>query len=145
MQQFRGTARGASAKNVLDEHMTGDRKHVFMLGGKPVGVMRSDLLQDRSVHVNGIVTHPGSKGVGGALIEGAVNYSMKNGGSGIVHLQYLDEASREAYSKLGFRFEGGSGVNMILAPAARSDLWERTADGYRLRKPAPKMTGLGSL
>ncbi|MFM0738178.1 GNAT family N-acetyltransferase [Paraburkholderia xenovorans] len=141
MQRFRGTDRGASAEKVLSEHMTGDQKHVYMLdGGKPVGVMTSHLLTDGSVHVNGVVTHPGSKGVGGALIEGAVNTSVKNGGSGMVHLQYLDQASRAAYSKLGFRFEGGSGVNMILVPAARPDLWERTDEGYRLKKPAPKMT-----
>jgi hypothetical protein len=134
------TPRLQAAKNVLSEHMKGDQRHVYMLdGGKPVGVMRSDLLTDGSVHINGIVTHPGTKGVGGALIEGAVNSSVKNGGSGMVHLQYLDQASREAYSKLGFRFEGGSGVNMILVPAARPDLWESTGDGYKLKKPAPKM------
>jgi hypothetical protein len=140
LRQSGSTERLRAAETVLNDHMTGDHRHVFMLdGGKPVGVMTSDLLADGSVHVNGVVTHPGSKGVGGALIEGAVNTSMKNGGSGIVHLQFLDQASRQAYSKLGFRLEGGSGVNMVLAPAARPDLWERAEDGYKLKKPAPRM------
>ncbi|VVE50775.1 GNAT family N-acetyltransferase [Pandoraea anhela] len=140
MQKFRGTDRGASAAKVLSDHMTGNQQHVYMLnGGKPVGVMTSDLRSDGHVHINGVVTHPDTKGVGGALIEAAVNMSAKNGGSGMVHLQFLDQASRAAYSKLGFRFEGGSGVNLILVPATRPDLWEKTADGYRLKKPAPKM------
>lgn len=136
------TARLEAAKTVLGKYMgKGNQRHVYMLGDKPVGVMKSDLLTDRSVHIYGIVTHPDSKGVGGALIEEAVNTSKDNNGAGIVRLQYLDQASRRAYEKLGFKSEGGPGVDMILVPAACPKLWEMTREGkYRLKRAAPAMT-----
>jgi predicted GNAT family acetyltransferase len=122
--------------------MKGSIKHMFLLNGrKPAGLMRSDRRGDGSVHINGLVTHPGSKGVGGALIAGAVNDSLENGGRGVVRLQYFDTASRNAYKALGFEQDISSNpVDMVLYPDKHPNLWHRNEDGtYKLNKPAPTM------
>jgi hypothetical protein len=103
---------------------TGRQAYVVRENGQPIGLM---LMSDSSPnHVSAIVTHPNPKwkGMGGNLIEHAVNNSYEAGSRGYLELNSHDEYSDKAFSNLGFEHDG---TRMILDPEY-SDKWRLQDD-----------------
>ena len=136
------------SNEVMARHMTGATKFVFKLEGAPVGLMSVDVPERGGVKITGLVTHPSSKGVGGALVEDAVKLSMASNRDGLVELQFLPNPGRKvspaklAYEALGFVSDGG--LTMKLDPSKRPDKWQQDANGdWKLKKGPPFMDQTG--
>jgi hypothetical protein len=88
----------------------GIKSFAYCIGGKPVGIL---LLQEGSPpYISDFVTHPGSEGAGGALLEYAVQISVDRHMKGMLELKPLDSDAREAYRKLGF-VKSKTKINMM--------------------------------
>jgi hypothetical protein len=99
----------------------------------PIGIM---LLNNKSnrVHIDALVTHPGTAGVGGALIEKAVDISVSRKYAGKVSLESLSRKSTEAYLALGFENKGEHGARgeMSLVPTD-SGKWHQVNGHWQLK------------
>ncbi|HUG22309.1 hypothetical protein [Piscinibacter sp.] len=116
--------------------------------GQPVGLAlisvsgeleaHEDLDHSKGVVVDYLVTHPGTTGVGGALIEQIVNTSNESGLEGRVQLSQVSTSGKAAYLALGFVEEGG--LKMTLTPSAEhnQDRWTQQDGQWRLKKYASK-------
>jgi hypothetical protein len=83
-------------------------------------------------YVTHLVTHPGSVGAGGALIEQAINKSVEWGKEGRLELTRFNSNAEQVYESLGFV---KSGLAMKLDPGGNNDKWSRQDDGeWRLKK-----------
>jgi predicted GNAT family acetyltransferase len=117
--------------------MVGANNYVFRLEGQPVGLMSVSVPPDGNVKIQGIVSHPNSKGVGGALIQQAVEISMNQGRNGVIELEFLPQSgARAAYEALGFVSRGG--LTMTLDPSTSSK-WAFDGSQWKLRKPPPSI------
>lgn len=102
----------------------------YYVKNQPVGMLIMEE-QPQNLFITAIVTHPGSEGAGGALIEAAVNTSVKRGKDGKLELYPENENARKAYEALGFCKLRS---NMTLDPD-KSDKWCRQDDGqWRIQK-----------
>lgn len=129
--RFRDTERMLKNIEERDEvnaaHFLGDRG--------PVGLMTA-CKEGMCIEITALVTHPGSTGVGGALVEHAVNHSERAFCSGRVLLQ-ADAHAVGAYEAMGF-MKQGFGPNMLLEPSKCPDLWVENDRQWRLRKHVDK-------
>ncbi len=101
----------------------------FFVGTQPVGLLTLSR-HDGYFEVDTIVTHPGTQGAGGALIEHAVNVAHEDRCGGALRLTPM-QSSVPAYEALGFRSVADE---MRLDPQARPDIWCRHETQWRLRK-----------
>lgn len=111
----------------------------YMFGDQPVGLMSvshpTDALSGQPapyMEVHALVSHPGSAGVGGALMEHAVNMAQEAGLNGKIRLITLPGA-KNAYKAMGF--ERLQFSTMELDPS-KSDKWERAGDDGKWRLTA---------
>jgi hypothetical protein len=120
----------------------------YFVGELPVGLMSFGKKRFAGGQtypwVHTIVTHPGSEGVGGALIEYVVN-SMKPPGQDVLRLS-ARESARPAYAAMGFKPVKGSSAYMELNPKD-SNKWVENGGWLVLAKHAEKsyVNYLGSL
>jgi hypothetical protein len=118
---------------VAGESAGAERFFAYMLHGRPVGLM---LISDRNAFrlcIEYLVTHPGSVGGGGILIEHAVNLSEQAGYKGRVELESLTIASTAAYTALGFAKVAGSHMR-ALDPSECQEKWVKVGEQWRLKK-----------
>ncbi len=122
---------------VLNKHMVGANNFVYRMQGAPAGLMSVSVPEIGNVKIQGIVTRPDTKGVGGALIEQAVAIAMHHRRGGMVELQYLpNSGAKQAYEALGFTWIGG--LTMVLDPS-KSAKWAMEGGDWKLQKPPPRM------
>jgi hypothetical protein len=99
-------------------------------------------MSDRSIpYIDALVTHPGSAGAGGALIEQAVNTSVEWGNDGMLKLAPVNGNAKKAYEAFGFV---NSGKAMTLDPVD-NDKWCQQDGQWRLQKYQDKkyLAGFG--
>ncbi|NRF67817.1 hypothetical protein HLB44_12560 [Aquincola sp. S2] len=89
--------------------------------------------QRGALSVVGLVSHPLSQGVGGALVEAAATISQIRGYSGDLLLAPIGDASRAFYLAVGFVPDGDK---LRLTPSAPENqhLWTGDDGQWRLRK-----------
>lgn len=104
----------------------------YYVDDTPIGIMV--MKNTTQPQILQIVTHPGSEGAGGSLIEKAVNQSMawRPDSSGVVSLWALNDNTRQAYYAMGFSNRTGL---MVLKPDERHDkfVWVEDAAAWRLK------------
>jgi GNAT superfamily N-acetyltransferase len=104
----------------------------YMLGGQPIGAMTL-IPKEGFIHIDYLVTHPGSSDGGGALIEKAVQLSSKAGNGGKLRLCAANENAHDMYEHMGFvDIEGGGADDMELNPATSSQ-WVSSHGSYRYK------------
>ena len=109
-----------------DEHNLG-----YFVGTRLAGVMSLARKGDE-MEISIVVTHPGSTGAGGALIESAVNLAEEEGCQGKVKLCPLGGATK-AYEALGFE-PTGEDDDLRVDPRASPDVWSRHDGSWRVSK-----------
>ncbi len=115
---------------VLDDHMGGNRNFVIRIDGKPAGLLSMSVPPqgtpgDEGVKIHGLMSLPGTQGVGRKAIEQAVQMSMQEGRKGRVDLEYLQFSnSRDVYEHFGFVKNGAWDDNhmCLSAPDAQKFL-----------------------
>lgn len=116
----------------------GIKSFAYCVGDRPVGIL---LLQEGSPpYISDFVTHPGSEGAGGALLEYAVQVSVDRGMKGMLEIKPLDSDAREAYKKLGF-VNSKTTINMMTFDPntpENKEKWSQTNGELRLTKHAEK-------
>ena len=121
--------------SALGRHLPVDNCMACFVAGAPAGFMLIDL----DCHVSQwpyivlMVTHPGSQGVGGLLIEHAVQRSLETGSLGALTLLAENDNSRAAFKHLGFVQD--SDHYLRLEPST-SEQWQHVEGRYRLRQTA---------
>jgi len=117
-------------EDMIDE--LGDEEvYVYKVGGITVGCMFLSP-SDTHVHIEYLVTHPGTDGAGGVLIERAVQRSCELGLNGVVRLCWANKNSKKMYEHMGFgEFAGSANTpdNFELKPAEKSDKWQPVGGG----------------
>jgi hypothetical protein len=105
----------------------------YYIDGQPIGVLAmSDYILP---YINDLVTHPGSDGAGGILIECAVQKSVEWGKNGVLELYALDEDAREAYKALGFAGQKGpDDQEMTLDPSKKESIWCNLDGRWQIKK-----------
>jgi GNAT superfamily N-acetyltransferase len=112
--------------------------YAYYLNDVPLGFVALEF-QDQLPYIAGIVTHPGSANVGGALIEKVVEHA-DNRGYGQVMLYPTSEAARNAYTALGFKnyCANQDAYNIydleMCLDWAESDLWHYSENRWQLKK-----------
>lgn len=82
------------------------RFYVYKINDEtPAGMMITSCFYEGYLTIERLVTHPGSMGCGGALIEEAVRYSKMQGYHGVVKLIAVDDKAALCYLALGFKEE----------------------------------------
>lgn len=92
--------------------------------------------------IDDLVTHPGSRKAGGALMERAVQASDQAGKGGKVSLYALDDAVKAVYAAWGFTRTGDTG-SMELDPE-RSDKWVKHDNEWYLASRLNEKLGTAS-
>ncbi|XUW93451.1 GNAT family N-acetyltransferase (plasmid) [Burkholderia sp. M6-3] len=93
---------------VLDKHMGGNRNFIIHIDGQPAGMMSLSVppdgtLGDSGVKIHGLMSLPGTKGVGRRAIEQAVQVSIHEGRGGRLDLEFLEFSnSHDVYRSFGF-------------------------------------------
>lgn len=110
------------------------RFYVYNINAEiPVGMMVTSCFHERYLAIERLVTHPGSMGCGGALIEKAVRYSEKQGYQGVVKLIATDHNAMLCYRALGFKEEYGP--RLLRLDPNSSKHWEKNNDNkWSLKK-----------
>jgi hypothetical protein len=107
----------------------------YRLKGAAIGLIVAK--RQSPVYIEYLLTHPGSQGAGGILIEHIIRKSIKEwGGHGNIELDSLDEDSSFAYQALGFTMNEANctgGGEMTLTPAS-SPTWKLVDGVYVLAK-----------
>lgn len=105
------------------------RYFVYMLPGTPVGLMVTSEKQEQSlIKVKSLATHPGTRGVGGILVEHAVNLSEKAGYQGRLELSAYAAPEGGAW---GFVETEDFQVQLI---PRESNKWAEVGQEWRLTK-----------
>lgn len=103
------------------------RFYVYKINDEtPVGMMIRSCSYERYLTIERLVTHPGSMGCVGALIEEAVRYSEMQGYHGVVKLIAVDNKAALCYLALGFKVEYGP-LLLKLDPNT-SEHWEKNKE-----------------
>jgi hypothetical protein len=113
-----------------------ERHFAYVVAGRPIGVMAMSGLDERTPSIEILVTHPGSAGCGGILIEYAVNLSNDAGCDGCLELVAMPR-SVTAYLAFGFVMTEafGEGGTMKLDPVQSGGKWVKLDNnGWRLTK-----------
>lgn len=115
-------------------------EHAFyMVNDIPVGRLSirvgtiNKLGDDQRNYICVLVTHPGSEGAGGSLLEYAVNRFIELRGGEIMplYLYYTSEDSRHAYKKMGFVDDpSGESELMTLDLTTQPDIWSKDEFGH---------------
>jgi hypothetical protein len=104
---------------------------IYRVTGEPVGIMFLSGGQNW-LHIEYLVTHPGSKDCGGVLIEKAVNLSVGAGYGGRLRLCAGNDNATEMYAHMGFVEKNEGPDNMELVPSTQGAKWQATpGGGYR--------------
>ncbi|WP_143100203.1 GNAT family N-acetyltransferase [Variovorax sp. 770b2] len=134
----------AQCLTVLDRHMVGNRNFIIHVDGKPAGMMSMSVPPDGTpgddgVKLHGLMSLPGTKGVGRKAIEQAVQLAMREGREGRVDLEFLEFSnSHDVYKNFGFRRNGNWDSNsMYLSPPDAKDFLRKSAG----RSPSFVSTG----
>ncbi|MGI4847392.1 MAG: GNAT family N-acetyltransferase [Janthinobacterium lividum] len=98
----------------------------YRVDGKTVGVLLY-AISAKALYIGYLVTHPGTEGAGGALIEAAVNLSRDLGKKGRVHLMVENQDAYKIYQHFGFRAEA-NGLNMTLDPEDSDGTWTEVSN-----------------
>ncbi|MBN3830037.1 GNAT family N-acetyltransferase [Burkholderia sp. Ac-20384] len=104
---------------VLDKHMVGNRNFIIHIDGKPAGMMSLSVPPDGTpgdsgVKIHGLMSLPGTKGVGRRAIEQAVQVSIHEGRRGRVDLEFLEFSnSHDVYKGFGFVRNGAWDSNSM--------------------------------
>ncbi|WP_282078275.1 hypothetical protein [Epibacterium ulvae] len=150
---------GIADPNLVEGESEADDDYVsevyaYLVNDEPVGLMVGEQ-RETSYYIADIVSDPYARGAGTALIERAVDVSVKET-DGVLELWALDENVVPQYQSLGFELEDDTrnekgklkDLNMTLQPEA-SDKWIRSDDGdqiqYKYAKNADDryLTGFG--
>jgi hypothetical protein len=128
-------------QRIVDGHGIADRANdditdesvwIYEFGGQPVGAMVVDN-GNGFIHIEFLVTHPGSADCGAALIQKAVELSCAANFGGKVRLAANGPTSEEFYAHLGFvNIQNGGSDTMELNPA-NSDKWVQGNNSYRYK------------
>jgi hypothetical protein len=116
--------------------------YVYHIDGQPLGlvtVLTSD--SGDSIYIPEIATHPGTEGVGGALVERVVKLSVESGFGGVVTLFACSDKASDAFLKLGFVFDGSpprDGVGDMTLNPAKNDKWTQVGKEWKLAGCASK-------
>jgi hypothetical protein len=113
-----------------------DRHFAYVVAGRTIGVMAMSGLDETTPCIEILVTHPGSAGCGGILVEYAVNLSKDAGYGGCLEL-FAMPRSVAAYLALGFVMTEacGDGGLMKLDPAKSGGKWVKLDNSeWRLTK-----------
>ncbi|HEY1932243.1 MAG TPA: GNAT family N-acetyltransferase [Acetobacteraceae bacterium] len=104
----------------------------YMVAGQPIGAM-SLRSEEGFIHIEYLVTHPGSSDGGGALIQKAVQLSSKAGKGGKVRLCAGNENAHDMYEHMGFvDIEDAGPDDMELNPATSGE-WVPSNGSYRYK------------
>jgi hypothetical protein len=127
-------ARIAQCMKVLDSHMVGNRNFIIHIDGKPAGMMSMSVPPagtpgDDGVKIHGLMSLPGTTGVGRRAVEKAVQMSIAEERKGRVHLEFLEFSNSHAiYHNWGFRSNGAWDSNsMVLSPPAATKFLQKSA------------------
>lgn len=127
-------ARIEQCLTVLNRHMGGNRNFVIHIDGKPAGLMSMSVPPPGTpggdgVKIHGLMSLPGTKGVGRKAIEQAVQISMQEGRKGRVDLEFLEFSnSHKVYEHFGFQNNGSWDSNsMYLSPSAAKEFLRNSA------------------
>jgi hypothetical protein len=126
-------------RGIQEADYSDDTVLAYYVGDQPIGVL---VMSDRSIpYIDALVTHPGSAGAGGALIEQAVNTSVEWGNDGMLKLAPVNGNAQKAYEAFGFV---NSGKAMTLDPVD-NDKWCQQDGQWRLQKYQDKkyLAGFG--
>jgi len=128
---LRRVGQSSSLIDDMIEDLDGEEVYIYKVSGITVGCM---FLAPREthVHIEYLVTHPGTDGAGGVLIERAVQRSCEMGFNGVVRLCYGNNDCKKMYEHMGFGdFAGSANTpdNFELKPAEKSDKWQPVGGG----------------
>jgi hypothetical protein len=119
---------------------TEDTVAAYSVNEKPVGML---IITNADIpYVTQMATHPGQTGAGGALMEQAVNTSVRWGAEGKVRLKPQNAGVAAIYETWGFKRVP---TGMELDPKD-NDKWIMQDGDYRLKKyqDQPYLTGFGN-
>lgn len=122
--QERWNARIFDTTLMLGVRMNCTEYFSFEVNGVPVGVIAM-----YENHIDKLVTHPGSEGAGGSLIEHAVKQSMESGTEGKLELRATGKDAKHAYLAMGFESSISSPSFMELDPAKSNNKWCQDVHG----------------
>ncbi|MFM0069127.1 GNAT family N-acetyltransferase [Paraburkholderia aspalathi] len=100
----------------------------YSVDDQPVGLMAMKPIEGSPPSIEHFVTHPGSTGAGGALMERAVNTSVMWGHKGKVRLYPENDHAEKAYKSLGF-VKATDGIPGLSLNPATSDKWQQDQGG----------------
>lgn len=104
---------------VLERHTGGNLNYVLAYKGKPAGMLSMSVPTDetKGVKIHGLLTLPGTEGVGREAMKQAIRLSLKEGRRGRVDLEYLNfSGSHEVYKHWGFVDNGDAERNSMYLP-----------------------------
>ena len=127
--------------SVLGSPLPIDNCIACFVAGAPIGFMLIDLDCHLSPwpYIGLMVTHPGSQGAGGLLIEHAVQRSLETGSLGNLTLLAENGDSHAAFEHLGFVPRSDGYLHLEPGTSAR---WLHVEGRYQLRQTAAEHTPL---
>ncbi|MFC7518862.1 GNAT family N-acetyltransferase [Herbaspirillum sp. GCM10030257] len=106
------------------------------VAGQPAGFLTLDhkRFPKDPPYINHLVTYPGHRGLGGALIEHAVNRSQKLGHNGVVEISPGSQKIKEIYEAIGFTKDSEF---MKLTPGGNTN-WSFNGKKWKLKSDSEK-------